>query len=461
MKKLPLALALIALFGVVGWLGLHRLAQHRLDDAISRFQAALPPGESLAFTRAQPLLMGRGARLDGVVWHHGPLTLTAGRVTARGLAGIPPGPLRIALLTFDDVHVLSPRESASAADARFAGLTIPAHSAGRFTADDLAAATLDSGTARSLSVHDTALDATLAARLVEITAYGPDRESALGTDDLDVRMAGDRPRHASLSHGAASHVLLADSIRSITATGAAASSNHLALELRGLAVDDSGADARPLVRLERLHFAAYPAGGDTPRGLDASLHGLSVWPQAPGGASLLTTLGYDHLTQDITLHATAEDATDRLHVNTLDIDAPGAAKLSLAGDFDQVAPATPGSLAMALSTQPRIVRLAVTYRDLGLVDRALDALARSRGTDRATLLASLAPTDPANAPAAGSSPNPFATLAHFLTNPGDGALYVAVKPQSPVLPALLGLELAMAASPEVAGALGLTVEQRP
>jgi len=458
-KKLPLIVALLVVVGVTGWLGLHHMAQQRINEAVDRFRATMPADETFTFDTSAPLLIGRGVLFHGVTWHRGDVTVTAARLSARGVAGAPPFALHVGSLVLDDVHVLSPRNNASAVQVHLSNLNIPAHQPGESAGHAVSAFTLDDGSLRTVSMHDTVANTTVTFANATLRDFGPGRASAIEMDAVDAQFEAPPQRHVSMTHGTLIRVFLADDLRDLADLGSIPVRSHTIMDLRGIALDDTGVNAHPALRLERLHFARTPDSGAGSSGslrsvLDLRLHGLTVWPTAPT-LTALRLPGYAQINQDLHLHLTTDLSKGTARVDPLEIDAPDVGRLTLRADLD--ASAAAGS--WDDFQRVRFSRLGFDYVDQGLIEHILDQVAARDGISReqatANMLRTLTvPDAPSDAPSA--------RLAQYVSSPAGKTLHMSFDPQSAVDLATLGLDAALAMrDPQVAKALHLDVSTSP
>ncbi|MBR0560543.1 hypothetical protein [Neokomagataea anthophila] len=183
MKRPLLATSLLVAFAGVVAYGTHYGPEHALQNGLTRFRAALPPGSTLEYSAARPDLLARGAHLSDVTLRIHDITYRAHELHLGHVTLSPAGETSFSRLDLEQPSLDGPSYHIHANTMHLRGLVIPPDHGAGLTAVEASNIILDHGETEDLSARFTLRTAQQAwyftAQNAQLDRYGKNRATTL------------------------------------------------------------------------------------------------------------------------------------------------------------------------------------------------------------------------------------------------------------------------------------------
>ncbi|GAN59471.1 hypothetical protein ACI01nite_20580 [Acetobacter cibinongensis] len=445
-KNVLITVGGLAALACLGWFGARHAEHAMLDKSIESFRQSLGSDTSLTYQKAWPGMLGRSVKFEGLVLRQGPETLTADEAEISKPSTSGDDSRRIGTLSFHNFQLADPAGSLRLDSLLMEGVTLPAK------ADDqqgIPAQGLEIKHATASQLHGfiSSLQSDISATSVSVEDYGGNSPSKLDAQAVALSTDVAPQRHIKAASILIDGLDLAGLYASLS-TGTPYTARNGSRDIR---VDKLSVDGTtPLMHVATLR--SHATRTDAQEKEVSSLDGLELWPDVPN-LSILPSLGYDHFQGNLLLSDTHDFKANIFHVDDFRLDGKDMGRLNLEGDFGQTE--TTALLSANAADMP-VRSMTITYKDGGLVPRALKASADARGIKPEELVAQLQ----AQFGPQGPTPSPvLASFSSYLSRTGKGPLTITVKPQQPVpLLAIIASAGMVATNPQVARQIGLSVK---
>ena len=446
-KNVLITVGVLTGVACLGWFGVTQTKHAMLKKSIEEFRQNLGPSTSLSYHKARPGLLGRSVKFDQLVIRHGPETITADLAEiSKPSASSGDVSHKISSISFHNFRLIDPAGSLSLETLQLEDVTLPADGDDR---RGIPRQTLEihHAQAHKLQGFISSLQSDLSADTVELENYGDDIPSRLESQNFRLSTDVAPQRHIKADLIMIDGVDLFGLYNSL-ATGTPLASRNGTRDIQVQRLSLSG--DTPLMQVGTLRSRSVRS--DTSEQEVSSLNKLELWPDVPN-LSVLPSMGYKLFEGNLLLSDTRDFTKNTFKVNEFHIDGHKMGRLDITGTFGQTNATT--LLSVGAADMP-VHNIVLTYKDDGLVERALTASAKAHNTTPLELLTGLQAKFAPN----GATPSDFfASLTTYFMHPDKGPLVINIKPARPLpLMALIAGVSMMSANPQLVSQIGISVQ---